>query len=206
MKQGVHVSGASPESISSLLSEVAECGTHYTRLSHFSLQPVLDSSCSKGLVFQVRPRFTLLRDPGRCTQACPGASEPDHTPLSDVRVCQWPFGNGGQGPCLAWPITAWKTGWMCWGCEIVGGSCAGCWGRGPACGVEGARAAWSPWRGTEPGLPESLVVGAHWADPQDSGQLWGGVWPEGERRPLGWALCTRASQQGCWGDVTRFRF
>lgn len=58
MKRGVHVSGASAESVSSLLSEVAECGTHYTRLSHFSLQPVLDPSCSKGLVFQVRPRFT----------------------------------------------------------------------------------------------------------------------------------------------------
>ncbi|XP_070455319.1 gamma-tubulin complex component 6 isoform X1 [Equus przewalskii] len=52
VKRGVHVSGASPESISSLLSEVAECGTHYARLSHFSVQPVLDSSCSKGLVFQ----------------------------------------------------------------------------------------------------------------------------------------------------------
>ncbi|XP_055415392.1 gamma-tubulin complex component 6 [Bubalus kerabau] len=52
VKRGVHVSGASHESISSLLSEVAECGTHYVRLSHFSLQPVLDSSCSKGLVFQ----------------------------------------------------------------------------------------------------------------------------------------------------------
>ncbi|KAL2775425.1 gamma-tubulin complex component 6 [Daubentonia madagascariensis] len=52
VKRGVHVSGASPESISSLLSEVAECGTYYTRLSHFSLQPVLDSSYSKGLVFQ----------------------------------------------------------------------------------------------------------------------------------------------------------
>ncbi|XP_028346579.1 gamma-tubulin complex component 6 isoform X1 [Physeter macrocephalus] len=52
VKQGVHVSGASPESVSSLLSEVAECGTHYARLSRFSLQPVLDSSCSEGLVFQ----------------------------------------------------------------------------------------------------------------------------------------------------------
>uniref|UniRef100_A0A452RDT0 Tubulin gamma complex component 6 n=1 Tax=Ursus americanus TaxID=9643 RepID=A0A452RDT0_URSAM len=52
VRRGVHVSGASPESISSLLSEVAECGTHYARLSRFSLQPVLDSSCSKGLVFQ----------------------------------------------------------------------------------------------------------------------------------------------------------
>ncbi|XP_045869048.1 gamma-tubulin complex component 6 [Meles meles] len=52
VKRGVHVSGASPESISSLLSEVAECGTHYARLSQFSLQPVLDSSCDKGLVFQ----------------------------------------------------------------------------------------------------------------------------------------------------------
>lgn len=55
VKRGVHVSGTSPESISSLLSDVAECGTYYTRLSHFSLQPVLDSSCSKGLVFQVGP-------------------------------------------------------------------------------------------------------------------------------------------------------
>lgn len=52
VKRGIHVSGASPESISSLLSEVAEHGTHYMRLSHFSLQPVLNSSCSKGLVFQ----------------------------------------------------------------------------------------------------------------------------------------------------------
>ncbi|XP_061062595.1 gamma-tubulin complex component 6 isoform X2 [Eubalaena glacialis] len=52
VKQGVHVSGASPESVSGLLSEVAECGTHYARLSHFSLQPVLDTSCSEGLVFQ----------------------------------------------------------------------------------------------------------------------------------------------------------
>lgn len=60
VKQGVHVSGASPESISSLLSEVAECGTHYARLSHFSLQPVLDPSCGKGLVFQVLPSALWL--------------------------------------------------------------------------------------------------------------------------------------------------
>ncbi|XP_045690834.1 gamma-tubulin complex component 6 [Phyllostomus hastatus] len=52
VKRGVHVLGTSPESVSSLLAEVAECGTHYARLSHFSLQPVLDASCSKGLVFQ----------------------------------------------------------------------------------------------------------------------------------------------------------
>nr|XP_035969624.1 gamma-tubulin complex component 6 isoform X2 [Halichoerus grypus] len=52
VKRGVHVSGASPESVSSLLSEVGEWGTYYTRLSQFSLQPVQDSSCSKGLVFQ----------------------------------------------------------------------------------------------------------------------------------------------------------
>ncbi|XP_036904926.1 gamma-tubulin complex component 6 isoform X2 [Sturnira hondurensis] len=52
VKRGIHVLGTSPESVSSLLSEVAECGTHYARLSHFSLQPVLDTSCSKGLVFQ----------------------------------------------------------------------------------------------------------------------------------------------------------
>ncbi|CAI5785319.1 gamma-tubulin complex component 6 [Podarcis lilfordi] len=51
-KQGLHVSGTSPESMSSLLSEVAEYGTYYTRLSRFSVQPVLDSSYRKGLVFQ----------------------------------------------------------------------------------------------------------------------------------------------------------
>ncbi|XP_051016141.1 gamma-tubulin complex component 6 isoform X2 [Acomys russatus] len=49
---GVHVSGTSPESISSILSEVAEYGTYYTRLSHFSLQPVVGSLCRRGLVFQ----------------------------------------------------------------------------------------------------------------------------------------------------------
>ncbi|XP_074128103.1 gamma-tubulin complex component 6 isoform X2 [Sminthopsis crassicaudata] len=52
VKQGIYVSGTSPQNMSSLLSEVAEYGTHYTRLSRFSLQPVLDSSYSKGLVFQ----------------------------------------------------------------------------------------------------------------------------------------------------------
>ncbi|XP_038667388.1 gamma-tubulin complex component 6 isoform X2 [Scyliorhinus canicula] len=52
VKQGVYVSGTSPESMYNLLSELAENGTHYTRLSHFSLQPVLDSTYNKGLVFQ----------------------------------------------------------------------------------------------------------------------------------------------------------
>ncbi|XP_006888174.1 PREDICTED: gamma-tubulin complex component 6 [Elephantulus edwardii] len=52
VRPGVYVSGASPESMHSLLSELAACGTYYIRLSHFSLQPVLDISCSKGLVFQ----------------------------------------------------------------------------------------------------------------------------------------------------------
>ncbi|XP_064139364.1 gamma-tubulin complex component 6 isoform X1 [Loxodonta africana] len=52
VKPGVYVSGTSPESMHSLLSEVAACGTYYVRLSRFSLQPVLDTTCSKGLVFQ----------------------------------------------------------------------------------------------------------------------------------------------------------
>ncbi|XP_062490231.1 gamma-tubulin complex component 6 [Pezoporus occidentalis] len=52
IKEGVYVSGTSPETMHNLLSEVAEYGTYYTRLSWFSLQPVLDSSYSKGLVFQ----------------------------------------------------------------------------------------------------------------------------------------------------------
>ncbi|XP_071589899.1 gamma-tubulin complex component 6 isoform X2 [Heliangelus exortis] len=52
IKEGVYVSGTSPETMHNLLTEVAEYGTYYTRLSRFSLQPVLDSSYSKGLVFQ----------------------------------------------------------------------------------------------------------------------------------------------------------
>ncbi|XP_062990160.1 gamma-tubulin complex component 6 isoform X2 [Elgaria multicarinata webbii] len=52
VKQGIYVSGTSPESMNSLLSEIAEYGTYYTRLSRFSVQPVLDSSYKKGLVFQ----------------------------------------------------------------------------------------------------------------------------------------------------------
>uniref|UniRef100_A0A8C0IDR7 Gamma-tubulin complex component 6 n=1 Tax=Bubo bubo TaxID=30461 RepID=A0A8C0IDR7_BUBBB len=52
IKEGVYVSGTSPEAMHNLLLEVAEYGTYYTRLSRFSLQPVLDSSYSKGLVFQ----------------------------------------------------------------------------------------------------------------------------------------------------------
>ncbi|XP_075409562.1 gamma-tubulin complex component 6 isoform X1 [Tenrec ecaudatus] len=52
VKPGVYVSGTSPESMHSLLSEVAACGTYYLRLSHFSLQPVQDTVGSKGLVFQ----------------------------------------------------------------------------------------------------------------------------------------------------------
>ncbi|XP_072257700.1 gamma-tubulin complex component 6 [Pyxicephalus adspersus] len=52
VKQGIYVSGTSPENIGNLLAQLAEYGTYYTRLSHFSLQPSLDSSQSKGLVFQ----------------------------------------------------------------------------------------------------------------------------------------------------------
>uniref|UniRef100_H3BA66 Gamma-tubulin complex component 6 n=1 Tax=Latimeria chalumnae TaxID=7897 RepID=H3BA66_LATCH len=52
VRQGVYVSGSSRESMNSLLSELAECGTYYMRLSRFSLQPILDSSYNKGLVFQ----------------------------------------------------------------------------------------------------------------------------------------------------------
>lgn len=49
VKPGVCISGASPESVSRLLGELAQYGTHYLRLSHFSLQ----SADKKGLVFQV---------------------------------------------------------------------------------------------------------------------------------------------------------
>ncbi|XP_066489443.1 gamma-tubulin complex component 6 [Tiliqua scincoides] len=52
VKQGIYVSGTSPESMNALLSEVAVYGTYYTRLSRFSVEPVLNSSYNKGLVFQ----------------------------------------------------------------------------------------------------------------------------------------------------------
>ncbi|XP_044136184.1 gamma-tubulin complex component 6 [Bufo gargarizans] len=52
VKQGIYVSGTSPENIGNLLAQVADYGTYYTRLSNFSLQTLLDSSQNKGLVFQ----------------------------------------------------------------------------------------------------------------------------------------------------------
>uniref|UniRef100_A0A8D3CHN8 Gamma-tubulin complex component 6 n=1 Tax=Scophthalmus maximus TaxID=52904 RepID=A0A8D3CHN8_SCOMX len=48
VRPGVCVSGASPESVSRLLGELAQYGTYYLRLSRFSLQ----SAEKKGLVFQ----------------------------------------------------------------------------------------------------------------------------------------------------------
>ncbi|XP_034541406.1 gamma-tubulin complex component 6 [Notolabrus celidotus] len=48
VRPGVCVSGASAESVSRLLGELAQYGTHYLRLSRFSLQ----SADKKGLVFQ----------------------------------------------------------------------------------------------------------------------------------------------------------
>nr|XP_019934527.1 PREDICTED: gamma-tubulin complex component 6 [Paralichthys olivaceus]XP_019934528.1 PREDICTED: gamma-tubulin complex component 6 [Paralichthys olivaceus]XP_019934529.1 PREDICTED: gamma-tubulin complex component 6 [Paralichthys olivaceus] len=48
VRPGVCISGASPESVSRLLREVAQYGTCYLRLSNFSLQ----SADKKGLVFQ----------------------------------------------------------------------------------------------------------------------------------------------------------
>uniref|UniRef100_A0A8C5MGH1 Gamma-tubulin complex component 6 n=1 Tax=Leptobrachium leishanense TaxID=445787 RepID=A0A8C5MGH1_9ANUR len=52
VKQGVYVSGTSPENIGNLLTQIGEYGTYYTRLSRFSLQTVQASNQSKGLVFQ----------------------------------------------------------------------------------------------------------------------------------------------------------
>ncbi|XP_036376235.1 gamma-tubulin complex component 6 [Megalops cyprinoides] len=48
VRPGVCVSGASPESVSRLLAELAQYGTHYLRLSRFSLH----SAHRRGLVFQ----------------------------------------------------------------------------------------------------------------------------------------------------------
>uniref|UniRef100_A0A8C4ZBD5 Adaptor protein, phosphotyrosine interaction, PH domain and leucine zipper containing 2 n=1 Tax=Gadus morhua TaxID=8049 RepID=A0A8C4ZBD5_GADMO len=48
VRPGVCVSGTSPESMSRLLGELAQYGTHYLRLSHFSRQ----TATKRGLVFQ----------------------------------------------------------------------------------------------------------------------------------------------------------
>ncbi|KAI1882307.1 hypothetical protein AGOR_G00249330 [Albula goreensis] len=48
VRPGVCISGASPESVSRLLGELSQYGTHYLRLSRFSLQ----SAQRRGLVFQ----------------------------------------------------------------------------------------------------------------------------------------------------------
>ncbi|RVE71573.1 hypothetical protein OJAV_G00053230 [Oryzias javanicus] len=48
VRPGVCISGASPESVSRLLGELAQYGTYYLRLSRFSLQ----SADKRGLVFQ----------------------------------------------------------------------------------------------------------------------------------------------------------
>lgn len=68
----MYVSGTSPETMHNLLSEVAEYGTYYTRLSRFSLQPVLDSSYSKGLVFQVKHCVKSSRYNGSVTVGTEG--------------------------------------------------------------------------------------------------------------------------------------
>ncbi|XP_069832922.1 gamma-tubulin complex component 6 [Dendropsophus ebraccatus] len=52
VKQGIYVSGTSPENIGNLLAQVGDYGTYYTRLSKFCLQTGLESSQNKGLVFQ----------------------------------------------------------------------------------------------------------------------------------------------------------
>lgn len=60
VRPGVCVSGASPESLSRLLVELAQYGTHYLRLNHFSLQ----STDKKGLVFQVRAAIIIITATG----------------------------------------------------------------------------------------------------------------------------------------------
>ncbi|XP_077121019.1 gamma-tubulin complex component 6 isoform X1 [Ranitomeya variabilis] len=52
VKQGIYISGTSPENIGNLLAQVGDYGTYYTRLNNFSLQRGLDSVHNKGLVFQ----------------------------------------------------------------------------------------------------------------------------------------------------------
>uniref|UniRef100_A0A8C5D5H3 Gamma-tubulin complex component 6 n=1 Tax=Gouania willdenowi TaxID=441366 RepID=A0A8C5D5H3_GOUWI len=78
VRPGVCVSGASPESVSRLLGELAQYGTHYLRLSRFSLQ----SANKKGLVFQA---FTGgLRKYLHYYQACVLSTPPT---LSLLTIC-----------------------------------------------------------------------------------------------------------------------
>ncbi|VFV33943.1 low quality protein: gamma-tubulin [Lynx pardinus] len=140
VRRGVHVSGASPESISSLLSEVAECGTHYARLSQFSLQPLLDSSCSKGLVLQA---FTSgLRRYLQYYRACVLSTPPTLSLLTigflfkklgrQLRLERWPPGRGSGGAA-----SVGEGSWSQGSSESPPGlarrwRCTGCPGRGQA--------------------------------------------------------------------------
>ncbi|XP_023933311.1 gamma-tubulin complex component 6-like [Lingula anatina] len=52
MKEGTYLSGTSPEGIQTLCSSFLECGSLYSRLSTFSLPPVVNSLYTAGLIFQ----------------------------------------------------------------------------------------------------------------------------------------------------------
>lgn len=60
VRPDICVSGTSPESVSRLLGELAQYGTHYLRLSRFSLS----SGSQKGLVFQVTHAVISYSTPG----------------------------------------------------------------------------------------------------------------------------------------------
>ncbi|KAM7397002.1 hypothetical protein PAMP_020001 [Pampus punctatissimus] len=74
VRPGVCVSGASAESVSRLLGELAQYGTYYLRLSRFSLQ----NADKKGLVFQVPVRTVLCRWASGC--------RPSYLPCGTLRI------------------------------------------------------------------------------------------------------------------------
>uniref|UniRef100_A0A6Q2YHZ0 Gamma-tubulin complex component 6 n=1 Tax=Esox lucius TaxID=8010 RepID=A0A6Q2YHZ0_ESOLU len=81
VRPGVCVSGASPESVSRLLGEPAQYGTHYLRLSRF----VLQSTHKKGLVFQA---FTGgLRKYLHYYRACVLSTPPTLSLLTIASLC-----------------------------------------------------------------------------------------------------------------------
>lgn len=74
VRPDICVSGTSPESVSRLLGELAQYGTHYLRLSRFSLS----SGSQKGLVFQVTHAVISYSTPG---------SFPHNNSVTQMLVC-----------------------------------------------------------------------------------------------------------------------
>ncbi|KAA0724653.1 Gamma-tubulin complex component 6 [Triplophysa tibetana] len=85
VRPDICVSGTSPESVSRLLSELAQYGTHYLRLSRFSLS----GGSKKGLVFQsVRVEHSILSESPNHRVSLPQTGPSAQVYISSVPKCR----------------------------------------------------------------------------------------------------------------------